>query len=138
MKEKNLPEYSPDSDPRPLIPEGNYEAVCIKCEVKKYLAKGKKLYLHYQIINSEYAGTVLFEPINYNYKSFSSATKYYTEWTVASGRRPQRRDKMSHSVFKDRAFLVKVKTAKPKYNDGAFKPDTLHYSIVDRIVEVYT
>jgi hypothetical protein len=138
MKENNLKECPPDSDPRPFVPEGNYEAVCVKFEVKKYLGSEKKLYLHYEIMQGVHIGTKLFQAINYKYRSFPKASKYYTEWTVANGALPQRRDKMSPRIFKDRAFLVKVKTSKPKYDDGEFKSELFHYSIVERIIEVLT
>lgn len=136
--EKEFKCAGPKEDPRPLIPEGSYEAVCIKHEISPYLGKGKKLFLTYQIIQGEYMGIKLFQAINHNYNAFSPSTKYYTEWTIANGDMPKRKDKMTPRIFKDKAFLVKVKTTKPKYEDGEYKPEKFHYSTVERIIEVLT
>lgn len=129
---------SATSDPFPLIPEGEYEAACVKHEHSRYLAKEKRLYLHYQIISGEFEATKLFQAFNYNYKSFSRASKYYVEWSLANKALPRRRDKMSPRVFLNKAFKVKVVTVKPKHGDGTVKPEMFHYSKVDRIIEVLT
>lgn len=125
----------PKTDPLPRIPEGEYEAVCFKVEVSRYLGSEKKLYVHFRIINGEYQGTELFETLNFNYKSFPRGSKYYTDWSIANGKLPIRKDKMSPKVFKEKAFLVKVRDVKPKHEDGTTKPEIFWYSVIDRIIE---
>jgi len=126
------------SDPRPRIPEGKYEAVCIKVEVSSYLANEKRLYLHFQIITDEHMGVKIFGIYNYSYKSFPRGSKYYTDWSIANGALPKRADRMTTRVFKGKAFLVKVRDAIPRYDDGTPKPKMFRYSVVDRVIERLT
>lgn len=135
---KNLYDIGPKSNPLPWIPEGNYEAVCTKAEVSKYLGTEKKLYLHFRIIAGGYAETEIFGVYNFKYKSFPRGSKYYTDWAIANGALPSRKDRMSTKVFMDKVMLVKVRDVMPKYDDGTPKPEMFRYSIVDRIIERLT
>lgn len=134
-EKKDSLDKKPKSDPRPRIPEGDYEAVCFKAESKPYRGSEKRLYLHFEIIDGPYQGTKLFATYNVKYKSFPIASKYYTDWSIANEALPRRRDRMSATVFKDKLFHVKVRDVKPTYEDGTHKPDMFHYSVVDRIIE---
>ena len=129
---------NPKTNPLPRIPEGEYEAVCIRAEKSRYLKDDKRLYLHFQIINGEYEGTRLYEVFNINYKSFPKGCKYYTDWSISNGGLPSRRDKMSSRIFLQKVFMIKVRDATPKYSDGTPKPMMFHYSVVDRITERIT
>lgn len=137
-REKDLNSISPKTNPLPQIPKGKYEAVCIKTDVSKYLGKEKRLYLHFKIIAGEYSETKIFGIYNYNYKSFPRGSKYYTDWSIANGALPRRADRMSTRIFKGKVFLVKIRDAIPRYDDGTPKPEMFHYSVVDRIMERLT
>lgn len=134
-KQKDLDDLGAKEDPLPQIPAGDYEAVCVKTERSDYLGKEKRLYIHFQIIDGEYIGTKLYAVYNIKYKVFSTATKYYTDWSIANGALPKRRDRMTAKVFKDKPFLVKVRDTAPKYEDGTLKPKMFRRSIIDRIIE---
>ncbi|MGR3296152.1 MAG: hypothetical protein ACUZ8A_08005 [Candidatus Bathyanammoxibius sp.] len=135
-KKKGTFDKGPKASPRPRIPEGECEAYCFDVRKSKYLGNEKRLYVWYRITEGKYEGTELFCSYNINYKSFSTNTKYYTDWCIASGRLPTRGDRMSPQVFKNKVFLVKVREAKPKYDDGTYKPEIFWYSVVDRIASV--
>lgn len=136
-KEEDLG-YKPKSDPLSWIPEGEYDAVCIKVEKSRYLGSEKRLYVHFQIVDGEYQETQLFETFNINYQSFPRRSKYYTDWSIANGGLPKRRDRMSPKIFLKKVFRVKVRDVKPLYEDGKAKPEMFKYSVVDRIVEKVT
>ncbi len=134
-KNENL-NKKPKTDPLPRIPEGEYEAVCFKVESKPYRGSEKRLYLHFKIVDGTNQGTKLFATYNIKYKSFPRASKYYTDWSIANGSLPKRRDRMPGMVFKEKLFCVKVRDARPTYDDGTIKPDMFRYSVVDRIIEI--
>ena len=134
-KKKDAFDARPKDDPFPRIPTGEYEAQCVKVETSIYRGRQKKRFLHFKIIEGPYQGTILFGVYNY-YARVPSASTYYTDWCIASGRLPTRGDRMSPQVFKNKIFLVKVRDAKPKYGDGTCKPEILWYSVVDRIISV--
>lgn len=126
----------PKDAPRPHIPEGEYEAVCIEKNIAPYKNHGDKLYLKYEILSGEHKGTILFRAINFEYDSFSLNTDYYTEWSLANGAPPKRIDRMTPRVFLNKSFLIKVRNAKPKYDDGTEKDEMFQYSVVDRIIKL--
>lgn len=126
--------FKAKAEPRPRIPKGEYEAVCIKKDISIYLGSEKKLYLHFQIIEGNHQGVKLFAAYKY-YKPFPTGSKYYTDWSIANSGLPRRRDKMSPRVFLNKLFLVRVKDAMPRYEDRTPKPDMFRYSVIDRIIE---
>ena len=92
----------------PTIPEGIYEAQCIKHEYGCSFGR-KVLFLHWQIVTQgEQFGSVLFQALNVNYKRFSMGTSYYKTWCIANKARPKRGDRMSPKVFKKKVFSVRA------------------------------
>ena len=63
--------------------------------------------------------------------------KYYKQWSIAAGRRPDKRERMVFGVFKNRLFRIRVRDVERDSN-GQPSPDVLKYSVVDRIVEPLT
>ncbi len=61
--------------------------------------------------------------------------KYWLCWTLAAGRRPQRRDRMSTTIFRNKVFRARVRTvlhtAQKQVRTAAQR-----YSLVDCLVEV--
>lgn len=119
----------------PLIKDGNYEAICFKAEKADYLGSEKRLYLHFRLMNCEFSGAELFCAYNFKYETFSKHTKYYTDWSIANGGVPKRKDRMSSRAFLEKKFLVKVLRVIPCYDNGDLKPKIFHYSKVDRIIQ---
>ena len=50
---------------KPLIPDGTYQAQCIRYDESFCLGKARKLFLHFRIVESEkYHGQTIFMPFN--------------------------------------------------------------------------
>ena len=124
---------------RPLIPEGCYKVQCVAYERACSHHKALKMFLHFRIIDGTYLGTEIFMAVNLidtktgkPFKQVPRGSKYYGNWVIANhSHLPSRNDRMSPAVFKNGIFEAVVRTVKPKFSDGADKPDCFHYSIVD-------
>ena len=125
----------------PLIPAGVYKAVCFHYEIGISHLHSQKLFLHFRIIEEgPYYEKMLFMAINMAdnkgriKKSFGQRSKLYESWVIANfNQRPDSTDSIEFRIFINSIFEVKVRTTKPKYNDGSEKPGCFHYSIIDRL-----
>jgi hypothetical protein len=127
-------------NPRPLIPEGIYEAVCISYDDGFCFGKCRKLFLTFKIITSgPHLGTELFMAFNMTYNGkIAAGSKYYKTWCMANEwQKPTRNAKMSPRIFKNKSYDVKVKTVKPQHN-GAAMPEPFYYSVIENILKVNT
>jgi len=125
-------------DPRPLIPEAVYEAVCISYDDGFCFGKCRKLFLTFKIITpGPHLGTELFMAFNMAYNGkIAAGSKYYKTWCMANNwNRPTRNAIMSPRIFKNKAFDIKVRTVKPQHNGNAM-PKEHQYSVVDSILRV--
>jgi hypothetical protein len=128
---------------RRLIPEGRYSAQCIEAKkvrvsqktTKGTFAKIPKIVLIFVIVDSIYQGIKIPMYINADYKFFNPGSKFYQSWVIATGRKPERRNRMALEVFKGHIFTVGVKTVKPKFGDGTEMSEIFWYSRVDEIYE---
>jgi hypothetical protein len=128
---------------RKLIPEGRYNAQCINAKKgmvgqrtpKGTSTKTPKIILTFKIIEGQYQEVEVPMYINADYKFFNPGSKFYQSWVIATGRKPERRNRMSLEVFKGHIFTVGVKTVKPKFGDGTEMPETFWYSRVNEIYE---
>jgi hypothetical protein len=130
-------ELTARDDPRPLIPEGVYDAVFTR-EEPGHIFGTYKLYLYFKIVTSgQYNETELFLPFNINKeKKMALASKYYKTWCLVNGgQRPSRNAVMSPNIFRGKFFEVAVKTIRKSYN-GDELPPSLFYSIIDKILTV--
>jgi len=121
---------------RPLIPEGKYEAQCIKIEKGYSHSSSRKIFLHFKIVDwmNFDDPPVIFMAMNDPGRKVSVGTKYYQNWVIANGNRlPIRKDRMSPKIFLDGMFEVYVETVKPKFPDKEERPDCFHYSKVQYI-----
>ena len=128
---------------RKLIPEGIYTAQCIEAKKdmvgqktpKGTFAMTPKVILKFRIIEGEHQGTELPMFINAKYKFFNPGTLFYKSWVIASGRKPERKNRMSLEVFKGHIFTVRVRTSRPSFGDRTETPEILWYSTVAEIYE---
>lgn len=123
----------------PLIPNGTYEAQCIKFDSKFVLGKARKLFLTFKIIDEwEHYGKLIFMAFNMPYdKKIRPGSKYYKTWVMVNGyRKPSRNATMSPRLFKNKIFKIKTRTVKPKDHNDREMPEDFHYSVVDSIIEV--
>jgi hypothetical protein len=126
------------ADDKPRIPDGVYEAQCIKYDAKFVMGITRKVFLNFKIIEpGEYGGKVIFQAFNMPYDGkIRTGCKYYKTWCMVNGwRKPSRNAKMSPRLFKNKIYKVKTRTSKPKHN-GKAMPEDFWYSVVDEIIEV--
>src|SRR5574337_259617 len=132
-------EFGIDGDARPVLPEGEYEAVCTGAEIVELykFGRSRKLFLHFQVYGGKHAGVRLFLPMTAPAKGdkIGRGSKLYANYLIANGHPPGRRDRVSLKVFKARLFRVKVKTVCPTFENGRLKPERFHYSIISELLE---
>lgn len=123
-------------DVPPLVPEGDYEVVFHRAEEKRLWGKSR-LFLHFRVSQAgEYLGQALFMVTTMpTTGSFSLSCKYLMQWSIAAGKRPTRRDRLSTRVFRDKYFLARVRTVTCGH-DGKDRPAAWHYSVIDSLLEV--
>lgn len=127
---------------RPLIPEGEYLAQCIELKVIRYF-DSHRLRLWFKILEGQYADTVLELFLNLmdgktgsRFKNVPPASNYYKNWFIANNcRQPERRDRMSHKLFLNGIFKVRVRNASPRYPNSREKmPDGMQYSVISYLI----
>ena len=131
-------QFKAADNPRPLIPEGFYEAACIKCDTA-YFCRSPKLFLHFEIIESDlHSGVKLFMPFSMPPDGkLTPGRKYYKAWIRVKGcKQPSRNATMSPKMFLNKLYKIKVKTVKTM--DKAGELPGLKYSLVEYIVEALT
>ncbi|MCP4582401.1 MAG: hypothetical protein GY839_12375 [candidate division Zixibacteria bacterium] len=121
-----------------LIPEGEYDAVCCKTEAALSFGGARKIFIKFRIHDGKHDGTELFMACNYPRGKIKPRLKYYQQWMLATGRRPNKREKLAPKVFPRRMYKVLVRDTKPKFANGKPKPDIFRYSVVDTIIEAQT
>ena len=128
---------------RPLIPEGRYNAQCIRCERSQSHHNSLKLFLTFKIIDGEHMGKELFMAINLidsrtkkPFRKIPAGSKYYKNWTIANhNMRQNRQDRMSPKIFQNAIFEIQVRTVKPRYPDGKDElPEGFQYSVADFLI----
>ena len=120
----------------PLIPEGTY-VVGYRGHEKRKMFEREMWLLHFEIVEAgDYNGTKLFMIANYPKNGrWSVGSKFVQCWIVAQGKRPDRIDRLSPSVFRKKYFLAKVSTVK-KNILGLPRPEAARYSKIDILVSL--
>jgi hypothetical protein len=126
-----------DSELPPLVPSGNYIVSFLHAEKKWLWGKRLKVFLHFEIISPEaFAGVRLFMAANVPQKNnWRVGYKFFRAWTMASGRRPKRRDRLSTKVFRNKYFIARVKVVE-KTAKGTMRSEAAKYSLIDELLEV--
>jgi hypothetical protein len=122
----------------PLIPDGVYEAQCVKYDSTFQLGKTRKTFLHFRILEAgPHCEKKVFMAFNMpDTKKIRIGSKYYKTWCMVNGwKKPSKNAKMSPRLFKNKIFKVKTRTVKPKHHEKGM-PEDFWYSVVDEIVEV--
>lgn len=134
-------EFVCDGEIPPLIPEGKYNVTFLGAE-KKWLWGREKIFLWFQIIDfGESQGEVLYMACNAPKKSkkgkVATSNKYYQAWVLAAGRKPDRFDRMSTKIFREKVFLAKVRAVTTNAKNLP-RPLLLQYSIIDDLLDRLT
>ena len=119
-----------------LIPEGIYEVIYTDHTKYKYYSQDK-LQINFVVVSpTEYSDTVLTRIYNY-YDRAKRNSDYIKECQIVLGRRLNKKEKVSPSIFKNKVLKVKVRTVKNGRKQEKL-PSFLQYSIIDSIVDVVT
>jgi len=118
------------------IPEGRYDATCYKFETGVSFGGVRKIYIKFRIYGGDFDGVDLFMVCTYPKTKIRPRFKYYTQWILATGRHPSKRERLSPKVFLNKMYRVIVRDTDPKFPDGKSKPDIFKHSIIDSLIEV--
>lgn len=142
QRDSSEAEFAVDGEPRVLLPEGTYEAICVKVEVVEMFKFGRarKIFLHFELYGGAHAGQRLFMPMAIPPKGhkIGRGSKLYQNHLLAANGQLGRRDRLALKVFTDKLFRVRVRTVRPAFEDGTPKPALFHYSIISELVERLT
>ena len=120
-----------------LIPNSQYEAQCIGFFQKPFFNQ-LKLYLRFKITSD---GAHINKELIKSYrlpksKKMARSSNYFHDWVLVNGRKlPSRNALMSPNIFKNKRILISTRTVTCDFN-GVELPEHLHYSVVDKIIEV--
>jgi len=118
---------------RPRIEPGEYIAFCHGTKVINYYGE-RKLMIQFRLCGGRYDGLELFLPCPFPRGARSYRTKYYKQWVIANGARPERGQRMPRSVFVNKKFRILVGDSKRRFDNGELMPKFLQYSIVTSIL----
>ncbi len=142
---RNLPQHDAlpdvvfecDSDIPPSIPDGDhYEVVFAKAEKRRMWGQ-EKLFLWFQMFTQgECVGQRFYMACNVVAKGrWTPSCKFWQAWVLASGHRPNRRDRMSTDVFKNKVFRVRIRKVVKTAKQLDRTPEQ-QYSVIDDLVAV--
>jgi hypothetical protein len=133
----------------PRMPDGIYTVRCIDVELVKMRfgrQVSQKIVLHFEVTGGAHDGARLryFIPRPESKRGPAPSSKFVRAWTIASGRPPARRERMSTRVFLDKAYRVATRTviegartqrSMADRKGGVPLADVVRYSVVDSLLE---
>ena len=125
-----------NSDIPPSVQEGDYEVFFLRAE-KRDMWKREKLFLWFQIATAgQWNGQDLYMACNVARGGrWTPSCKFYLAWVLAAGRRPNRRDRMSTQVFRNKIFRARVKVVTTTAKRDRRTPEQ-QYSVIDELLEL--
>lgn len=121
------------ADLSPQLPEGEGRVQCVHWE-KNPMYGGKILFLFKYLEEGESYGETI-KMWAAHHKKYTDSSKFLRMWILATGRRPDRFDRLSAEVFKGKVFRARIRTV-----TGNSKQKTLSelekYSVIDELLEV--
>jgi hypothetical protein len=138
----DFPDLRPSRDPDPLLPPGEYDAICNAFDFRPTFQGRQSLFLRFEIFGGPYdKANVYFiaamPPRKQGrfVRGIALSSKFYRAWTVASGgRRPARRDRMSLEPFQNKMFRIRLRTVVMDHQRRPLAP-VHQYSVVDEVLE---
>lgn len=129
-------EFPFNSDIPPLVPNGQYEVFFVRAS-KRDMWKGDKLFLWFQIVTAgEWYGQDIYMVCNVAPNGrWTPSCKFYMAWVLAAGTRPNRRDRMSTNVFRNKVFRARVKVVTTTAKRINRTPEQ-QYSVIEDLLEV--
>lgn len=123
-------------EPLPIVPPGEYKAVCKKAKYGVCQGGDKRLFFEFVIIEGKYCGAQLFM-VCLRYRKLRTRHKLYNQWALVLGRKPNDGERLNRKIFEKKAYLISVRNTDKKFSKiNRTMPDFLQYSVVDTILEV--
>ena len=119
----------------PHLPDGEYLVQFLRYEERTQW-RAKKLILWFQICSlGEFQGMKLFMSCQIPEKKWGSGSKFIRAWALATGRLPDRFDRVSTKAFRGKIFNAEVRTVT---KDSAQKdiPMAAQYSIISNLISL--
>ncbi len=119
----------------PRLPDGEYQVEFLRHEERTQW-KAKKLLLYFQIAAfSEFHEVELFMSCQLPQKKWGIGSKFIRAWALATGRLPNRLDRVSTNVFRGKIFTAAVRTVT---KDCAQKdiPAAAQYSVISHLISL--
>ena len=136
MRDEDL-DFPNNGDIPPAIPNGDHYALAFIRAEEKYLWGQHKLFLWFEIVTpGDCVGVHLFMACTIPRKGrWTAACKFWRAWVLAAGKRPQRTDRMSTRVFRNKYFRGRVRKVTKSSKQIPLTPDQ-QYSVIDELLEV--
>lgn len=138
MSEQDL-EFPCNGYISPAIADGEQYQVCFIRAEKTHQWGRPKVFLWFRLVTpGEWCGEEFFMACNVASNCrWGPSHKYWQAWTLASGQRPKRGDRMSIKIFKGKVFRARIRRVTKTAKQTA-RPPELQYSVVDQLLEVET
>jgi hypothetical protein len=123
----------------PAIADGEQYQVCFIRAEQTCQWGQPKVFLWFRLITpGEWLGEEFFMACNVPPKGrWGPSHKFWQTWTLASGNRPKRGDRMSIKIFRGKVFRARIRRVTKTANQTA-RPPELQYSVIDQLLEVET
>jgi hypothetical protein len=132
-KEKRHRDGEGIADLSPLLHEGEAQVQCVGWE-KTSMYGGKILFLFKYLEEGESHGQIIKMWVP-QHKKYTDSSKFLRMWILATGRRPDRFDRLSAEVFKGKVFRASIRTVT---GNSKQKPlsELQKYSVIDELLEL--
>jgi len=96
----------------PAIPDGEHYEVAFVHAERAYIFKSEKIYLWFKIITpGDWIGQELYMACSVaRLGKWGPSHKFYLAWVFAADRKPNRVDRMSTKVFRNKVFRARIRT----------------------------
>ena len=121
----------------PAIPNGDqYELAFLRAERSCQFGR-PKLYLWFQMVTpGKWVGERFYMPCNEPPNGrVGPSSKFWLAWVLAAQRRPNRADRMSTAIFKNKVFRARMRKVLKTARQIERTP-AQQYSVVDELLEV--
>jgi hypothetical protein len=128
-------EFTMKDQLQPHLPEGEYLVEFLRHEERTQW-KAKKLLLWFKIfLGNKFQGVELFMSCPIPQKKWGSGSKFIRAWALATGKLPDRFDRVSTKVFRGKIFNAQVRTVTKDSAQNDI-PAAAQYSIIDHLISV--
>lgn len=127
-----------NNDIPPAIPNGDqYEVAFVRAEQTRQWGQ-PKVFLWFRMLTpgEEWNGREFYMACNVPPKGkWTASCKYWLAWVLVAGKRPNRVDRMSTAIFKNKVFRARIRKVTKTSKQTDRTPEQ-QYSVVDELLEV--